>query len=227
MKLRSFVLLAMYPMAVASQAMGEEPSKASFSLQFSGLRSSTTTTKVEQNGIEQSSKTSSILTLDLVDAYVWLTWDRFNVYLYPFQDANALFTATYMVTETVELGFDFGFNTTKTDQPKDELTARIFGLTGTLYTPLPNDITLETGLVLDATENKNVFIDNAGLETSSTSKGRFGRLNVGVVVPLAKNAWYYGGASLSLQTTKTDNTSKKSTASQFGLTLAALRVTLD
>lgn len=206
-------------------AAENEATPASFSLQFSGLKWAQSTTKYS----DESSKRelTTLMTADLVDSMIWTSFGKVNLYFYPFLDSNALVSLSYMVRDDLELGIDLGLNTSKMKDPKSELTSDLFGGFVTWLVPLEN-YTLENLAILDFTRTESTEINSTTNEEQTVKiTGNFLKISSNIVVPIAKNAWYMAGVWWATENGKnqTADTTKKST--QFGLTLAGLRLTID
>ncbi len=223
MKLRNVVTIGTLLWSCATVGRAEE-TPASVSLQFSGIKYAQTSKTSKVSGSEATTKTNTVATSDLVDAYLWVTIGKFNFYAYPFQDASALFSASYMVRDDIEWGFDIGYNTIKEDEPKSDKTRNIYGTFATYYVNA-GPFSLENSLTLDLTKTSTLTTSETGMETKDSMKGNFFKLAVVALYPLSKNAWYFGGINYSIQNDKDDN-GQTDTYNQFGVTLAGLRVTL-
>jgi hypothetical protein len=57
--------------------------------------------------------------------------------------------------------------------------------------------------------------------------GNFLKLSSNIVVPIAKNAWYMAGVWWASENGKNQSTDTTKKSTQFGLTLAGLRLTID
>lgn len=205
-------------------ALADEARPASLSLQFSGLKWQESHSK--EDGTDGTIKATQQLTADLVDATLWLTFDgRWNFYLYPFQDANALLSLGYMLRDDLEIGIDLGLNSTKVTNPDAEVKSDIFGVFGTWSVPV-SSFMLENVAVYDLLTLKVKETDPvSGAMTSSKTTGSYMKISSTVVLPLAKNAQYLGGVWYATDDSKTAGIKLKK--SQFGLLLAGIRITVD
>lgn len=223
------ISLATLPLISVTQAQGaeKEEEKASLSVQFSALKWSSTKTKETESGTESEQQGTSLITGDLVDSTLYLTTGKWNFYLYPFQDSNALVSGSYMVLDNLELGLDFGIQSQKVDKPKTEDRSTLFGFFATHFLAI-GDNTLESGAVIDATSFRSTSTNpNTNEESTAESSGIFIKLSANYVVPLSKNLWYYGGAWVALQNEKPKSGDDKTATSQFGLTFAGIRSTVN
>ena len=210
-----------WPCATAVYA---DEAPATVSLQFSGIKYVHTDKTSKFGGSEAKSKTQTYATSDLVDASLWVTVDKFNFYVYPFQDASALFSASYMVRDNFEWGFDFGYNSSKEDSPKNKSDRNIYGTFGTYYCNA-GPISLENTLIFDLTKSSTLTTAETGAESEDSLKGNFFKAAVVGLYPLTKNAWYFAGINYSIQNDK-DNNGRTEEFHQASVTLAGLRVTL-
>jgi len=204
--------------------LAEEAKPASLSLQFSGLKWQESSSK--EDGADATTKATQTLTADLVDGTLWLTFDeRWNFYLYPFQDANALLSIGYMLREDLEIGVDLGLNSTKVTDPDAEVKSDIFGAFATWIVPV-SSYALEIGAVYDLLTLKVKEADAVtGDMTTSNTTGSYMKVSSTLVIPLAKNAQYIGGVWYATDDSKTAGVKTKQ--SQLGLLLAGIRITLD
>jgi hypothetical protein len=202
-----------------------ESTPASFSLQFSGLRWSQSGTKYSDETSKR--EVSSLMTGDLVDSLVWATIGKVNLYFYPFQDVNSLVSLSYMVRDDLELGVDLGLNANKTKEPKSELSSDLLGAFVTWSVPV-EDYVLEHFAVLDVTRTEATEI-NSSTNEEETNKvtGNFFKISSSIVIPIAKNAYYMAGVWWAAENGKNHATDTTRTSTQFGLTLAGLRLTVD
>lgn len=201
-----------------------EAPRATVGMQFSGLKYSSTINKTQGAGVSASKKTTSTVTSDLVDAYIWVSTQDFNFYLYPFQDGNALVSLGYMINQQFELGLDFGYNTTRDDQPKYELTRTIYGVFATHFLPL-GAWTLESLLLYDISRGKSEKLNGLGIEQTTTIQGSFLKLSATAVYPLRSNLWYYASLWYSVQDEK-DSSDITDKYQQVSLTIAGLRLAI-
>jgi hypothetical protein len=202
-----------------------EPPSASFSFQFSGLRWAKSETKYSDEA--DSSELTSLMTSDLVDSTVWATIGKFNIFFYPFQDANSLVSLGYMFNSSFELGVDLGLNANKIKNPKSELSSDLFGVYGLWTVPFEESF-LENFAVLDFTRTESTDVNSTTNEEETTKiTGSFLKISSTLLFPIAKNAWYMAGVWWAAETGKnhTTDTNKKST--QIGITLAGFRITME
>jgi hypothetical protein len=217
------------PFFAEAQAEDAEANPATFTFQYSGLRWTTNTTKsTDQNGEETEQKSTSLLTADLVNSMVYMTIDgKLKLYFYPFQDGNALVSAGYKVRDDLEVGLDLGINSTRIDQPKSTSQASLFGGFATWSVAFPTFV-LENGIVLDSSSFKTLNTNGiTGEEETSEFSGAFLKVGFTAVVPIAKNAAYFTGAWFAMDHSKNKAVDAKLSSSQFGITLAGLRITLN
>lgn len=210
------------PMALAEE---KEETAASFSFQFSGLRWAQSNTKYSDEDSKREATT--LMTGDLVDSLVWATVGRFNLYFYPFQDINSLVSLGYMIRDDLEIGVDLGLNSSKIKDPKSELSSDLFGAFVTWSVPIQSFV-LENFAVFDVTRSESTEINSTTNEEETTKiTGSFFKISSTVIVPIAKNASYMAGVWWAAENGKNHaaDTTKKST--QFGLTLAGLRLTIE
>jgi len=208
-------------------AMGQENEAvpASLSLQFTGLKWAQSSTKYSDEDITR--KSTSLMTGDLVDAVVYATISKWNVYFYPFQDINALVSLSYMVRDDLEVGVDVGLNSSKLKEPKSEFSSDLLGAFVTWGVGFEG-FSLENFAVLDYTRVESTTLNTTtNMDETSKVTGSFVKISSTAVVPIAKNAHYLAGiwAAAERGTNHALDTTKKS--SQFGLMLAGLRLTLD
>lgn len=128
--MKKFGIYSIYAALTASSipaAMSQENEAvpASLSLQFTGLKWAQSSSKYSDEDITR--KSTSLMTGDLVDAVVYATIGKWNVYFYPFQDINALVSLSYMVRDDLEVGVDLGLNSSKLKEPKSEFSSDLFG----------------------------------------------------------------------------------------------------
>ncbi len=231
-KIRAFSLLFLgcgLPSFSAARAEEEGPLPATLTFQYSGYKWNSTTSKsTDTNGNETERKGTSTLTADLVDSLIYVTiGGKLNLYLYPFQDGNALASVGYMVRDDLELGIDLGLNSTKIDEPKEEDHATLFGAFATYTVPVSN-FALENAVVIDMTKlNSSSVSETTGAESTTEINGVFIKASVNAIIPIAKNALYFAGPWLAIDNTKNASSDSKRASSQFGLTLAGLRITVD
>ncbi|WP_141731600.1 hypothetical protein [Oligoflexus tunisiensis] len=200
-------------------------STASYSLQFSGLKWAQSKTKYSDEATSRDA--TSLMTGDLVDASVWASIGKWNVYFYPFQDVNALASVSYMLRDDLEIGIDLGLNATRVKEPKNEVSSDLYGIFTTWSVPFESFI-LENLAVLDMTRVETTsFNSTTGEDESTKVTGSYLKLSSTIVVPLAKNAAYLAGVWWASESGKNDGTDTTRKSSQFGLTLAGLRLTLD
>ncbi len=202
----------------------EEPG-ASFSFQFSGLRWAKSKSKASDE--DTNRELTTLMTGDLIDSSVWATVGKFNLYFYPFQDVNSLVSLGYMLRDDLEIGVDLGLNSSKWKDPKSELSSDLFGVFATWSVPFDGYV-LENFAVLDVVKSESTEINSTTTEEETTKiTGNFLKISSSVVIPLAKNASYLAGLWWAAENGKNhaDDTTTKST--QFGLTLAAFRLTID
>lgn len=226
-KLRIFFMSALLFGGSTRAAWAEESesTSASFSFQFSGLRWAQSKTKYSDE--DSNREMTSLMTGDLVDSSVWATIGNFNLYFYPFQDINSLVSLGYMIRDDLEIGVDLGLNSSKLKDPKSELSSDLVGAFVTWSVPLASYV-LENFAVLDVTRSESTDINSTTNEEETTKiTGNFFKISSSIVVPLSKNASYLAGVWWAAENGKNHaaDTTKKS--SQIGLTLAALRLTIE
>ncbi len=222
-----YLISALVMGSMTSTAWAEEKDEpgASFSLQFSGLRWAKSKSKASDE--ETSRDLTTLMTGDLVDSSVWATVGKFNLYFYPFQDVNSLVSLGYMLRDDLEIGVDLGLNSSKLKDPKSELSSDLFGAFATWSVPFDACV-LESFAVFDLVKSESTEINSTtGEEETTKLTGNFLKISSSVVIPLAKNASYLAGVWWAAENGKNhaDDTTTKST--QFGLTLAAFRITID
>jgi hypothetical protein len=211
--------------SMPAHAEENESPGASFSLQFTGLRWDQSRTKYS----DESKAWDSIhlKTGDLVDAVVWATIGRLNVYFYPFLDSNALVSVGYMLREDLEIGFDLGVNATRIEEPKTEMSSDLMGAFITWSLPFEYHI-LENYAVFDFTRGETTNVDTSTQEEETRKQsGSYFKVSSTVIVPLAKNVWYMTGLWWAAENGKDHTTRVTKKSSQFGLTVAGLRLTVD
>lgn len=203
----------------------KEEASASFSVQFSGLRWAQSKTKYSDE--DSKREMTTLMTGDLVDSLVWATVGKFNLYFYPFQDINSLVSLGYMIRDDLEVGVDLGLNSSKMKDPKSELSSDLFGAFVTWSVPFDGYI-LENFAVLDVTRSEATEINSTTNEEETTKiTGNFFKISSSVVVPIAKNASYMAGVWWAAENGKNQATDVTKKSTQFGLTLAGLRLTIE
>ncbi|MDQ3231307.1 MAG: hypothetical protein M3Q07_05750, partial [Pseudobdellovibrionaceae bacterium] len=169
----------------------------------------------------------SLMTGDLVDAFVYATIGKLNLYFYPFQDVNSLVSVSYMVRDDLEVGVDLGLNANRIKEPKSELSSDLFGAFVTWYVPV-GSYSLENMALVDFTRVESTDLNSlTNEEETSKHTGSYMKISSTIIVPISKNAFYFAGIWVAAERGKdhTSDVTKKS--SQFGLTLAGLRLTVD
>ncbi len=217
------------PFFAEARAEDAEASPATFTFQYSGLRWTANTIKsTDQNGEKTEQRSTSLLTADLVNSMVYMTiGGKLKLYFYPFQDGNALVSAGYKVRDDLEVGLDLGLNSTRIDQPKETSQASLFGGFATWSLAFPTFV-LENSIVLDSSSFKTLTTNGlTGEEETREFSGAFLKVELTAVVPIAKNASYFAGAWFAMDHSKDNSVDAKLSSSQFGITLAGLRITLD
>ncbi|MCX6127667.1 MAG: hypothetical protein NTX25_01220 [Proteobacteria bacterium] len=221
------ILLASLSLSQFARAEDENP-PATLTFQYSGLKWNTVTTKTSPAiGAEVERKTTSLLSSDLADAAVYASMNKFNVYFYPFLDSNALVSLSYMVQSDLELGFDLGVSHIKVNGSSNELSDSLFGIFAIWSKPI-STMTLENSLTLDATSSKSVSFNEITQQESKTQiSGKLIKAMSIVLVPLSRNASYFGGLWLGVENKKDSTDGEKTAKTQFGITLAGLRISLE
>jgi|GEM_PF-3543759 len=217
------------PFFAEARGDDKEATPATFTFQYSGLRWTANTTKsTDQNGEKTEQKSTSLMTADLAHSMVYMTiGDKLKLYFYPFQDGNALVSAGYMLRDDLEVGLDLGLNSTRIDQPKGISQASLFGGFATWAVPFPTFV-LENSIILDSSSFKTLTTNSlTGDEETSEFSGAFLKVGATAVVPIAKNASYLAGVWFAMDHSKNNSVAAKRSSSQFGITLAGLRITLD
>jgi hypothetical protein len=228
MKLFGYYFASAVLVGTSSQAAQAEDSAspgASFSLQFTGLRWDQSRTKYSDEA--KARESTHIKTGDLADSVVWATIDRLNVYFYPFQDSNALVSVGYMLRDDLELGLDLGVNATRVEDPKTEMSSNLMGAFVTWSLPFASQI-LENYAVFNfmTAEATDVNTSTQEEETRKQSGSSF-KASSTVIIPLARNVWYMTGIWWATEKGKDHGTQVTRSSSQFGVTLAGLRLTVD
>jgi hypothetical protein len=206
---------------------------ATFSLNLPVLSYSSTETKQKPDGGTEAKETRTALeSADLDQAWVSVGFGPAVVYLWsPFTDAKK-FRGGYVINDMLEAGLTLGLNNFKEKESKAEETDNRIGLY-VQATPKVGPAHLEVLLGFDSVSKKGKTVSTAGTPPTTTTadveeSGTELEFSTTALVPLASNLNYGAGFWYTMSSNDIKKPGKqKDSASQFGLTLASLRLTLN
>lgn len=208
---------------------------ATFSLNLPVLSYSSTDTKSKPDGGTEAKETRTALdTASLAQAWASVSFGSAVVYLWsPFSDAKKV-RGGYAINDMLEAGLTLGLNNFKKKESKDEETANRFGFY-VLATPKLGPAELEVHLGFDSVSKKGKTVTTTGTPPATTSttadveeSGTELEFATTALIPLASNLSYGAGFWYTMTSNDIKKPGKqKDSSSQFGLTLASLRLDLN
>lgn len=229
--LRAATVLAVTSFCGMAQAADD---RATMTLNLPALQYGSTNSETKPDGgTSAKAKTDTVTTGDMANSYVSLGFGNYLFYYYFLSDLKAV-SIGYMVTPMVEVGVDFGMNTSKTDKPKTEDNSTLIGLYGYAY-PKLGSMDSEFGLIFDSLSEKGTeMVDADGdagpgapAEVKSDTSSTQIKFVANVMLPIRKNLNYVGGIWYQSNSADDKESKVKNTQSGFGINLATMRVTLD
>ncbi len=186
-------------------------------------------TLTPDEGEETKNDSGGVATALLEEAEISVFWAKFVVALNPFADAKVL-SLGFMVMPKLEVGADFGYNSTSTKEPETESSRMLLGAYGVGSQKLGKFAVEARGGVRYASSSSTTTTKSGDpeveTETKTESSG-FGFEAEGlVVVPLAKNVSYAGGVGIGYDSSADAESKLKTSSFRILLTLASLRVSI-
>jgi hypothetical protein len=206
---------------------------ATFSLNLPVLSYSSTETKSKPDGGTEAKETRTALdTASLAQAWVSVGFGSAVVYLWsPFSDAKKV-RGGYAINDMLEAGLTLGLNNFKEKESKAEETNNRIGFY-VLATPKLGPAELEVHLGFDSVSKKGKTVTTTGTPPTTTTadvdeSGTELEFATTALIPLASNLSYGAGFWYTMTSNDIKKPGKqKDSSSQFGLTLASLRLDLN
>jgi hypothetical protein len=194
--------------------------------------SSAVTTKPAAGAASKVQSTETA-TNDLEGAYLEASWGRLNIYVYPFAfcvddkcTLRRFVSGSYMILRSLEVGADFGYNSTTVDTPKKSTSQSIYGVFGTYYYELTRSINLEAGLAIDATSTTTTTGSGTS-QTETNASGNITKITVNGVVPLTRNVNYVGGFEYLVKSDESKEAKIKSDDTTLKINIATVRFLIN
>lgn len=211
-------------MICANSALADD--KATFTLHMPILETYNSSETAKPSGQSSAKSTKSVTRTAFLDS-AWLAAavGKVNLYIYPHADLK-LVSSSYMITDSFELGLDFGANSMSLNKPKNSEDSSLMGVFAFHYLTLKNKTVIESSIVIDSTTAKKTettSADGVSKVTKSNSSTMFTKLMVSAVIPLKDNFSYVGSIWYDMTSTDDKEAKVKTDASGFGLNLVSVR----
>ena len=204
----------------------------SYTISMPILKYATGSEKVKPKvGTDTDDDITNLATSDMADAYLSVTMDKVYVYFYPFSAGGSI-SAGYQLTDSLEVGVDFGLNSSMKGDDKDGST--LFGGYGFFSVPIAKD-TLELFGVIDRTSKSEERTSSAvpPVTTKTDSSNLALKFGVNYVHPCTPKVSYVAGANFQIDngsgSVKVGGVSGDfdTSGTKLTLTLASVRMTFD
>lgn len=216
---------------VAGSALAADKG-ATFTLNLPVLSYSSADTKSKPDGGSESKETRTGRdTADLGGSWASVSFGSAVVTLWPFTNGKKV-RGGYLINDMLEAGLTLGLNNFKEKESKAEETANRIGLYAKA-SPKAGPAVIEVHLGFDSVSTKGKTVTTTGTPPTSTTadvdqSGTELTLSTTALIPLASNLNYGAGFWYMMSSTEIKKPGKQeASASQFGLTLASLRLDLN